>query len=106
MEFSSGLLVTVPIVLTNNVRSDKLPSTDCVSIRTVTRSSRTYKIISITGKICEKIRNIYEGNDEDEDEDDGEGEDGDGDGEKADPANVNPERLKAFNVRSLVVHVK
>ena len=42
----------------------------------------------------------------DEDEDDGEGEDGDGDGEKADPANVNPERLKAFNVRSLVVHVQ
>ena len=42
----------------------------------------------------------------DEDEDDGEGEDGEGDGEKADPANVNPERLKAFNVRSLVVHVQ
>ena len=42
----------------------------------------------------------------DEDEDDGEGEDGDGDGEKADPANVNPERLKAFNVRCLVVHVQ
>ena len=40
----------------------------------------------------------------DEDDDDGEGEDGDGDGEKADPANVNPERLKAFNVRSLLVH--
>ena len=39
----------------------------------------------------------------DEDDDDGEGEDGDGDGEKADPANVNPERLKAFNVRSLVI---
>lgn len=35
----------------------------------------------------------------DEDDDDGEGEDGEGDGEKADPANVNPERLKAFNVR-------
>ena len=37
----------------------------------------------------------------DEDDDDGEGEDGEGDGEKADPANVNPERLKAFNVREL-----
>ena len=35
----------------------------------------------------------------DEDDDDVEGEDGDGDGEKVDPANVNPERLKAFNVR-------
>ncbi|XP_027049200.1 uncharacterized protein LOC113676708 isoform X5 [Pocillopora damicornis] len=34
----------------------------------------------------------------DEDDDDGEGEDGEGDGEKADPANVNPERLKAFNM--------
>ena len=39
----------------------------------------------------------------DEDDDDGEGEDGEGDGEKADPANVNPERLKAFNVRSRLV---
>ena len=39
----------------------------------------------------------------DEDDDDGEGEDGDGDGEKVDPANVNPERLKAFNVRTLVL---
>lgn len=39
----------------------------------------------------------------DEDDEDGEGEDGDGDGEKADPANVNPERLKAFNVRSLML---
>ena len=37
----------------------------------------------------------------DEDDDDGEGEDGDGDVEKADPANVNPERLKAFNVRTV-----
>lgn len=34
----------------------------------------------------------------DEDDDDAEGEDGDGDGEKVDPVNVNPERLKAFNM--------
>jgi len=39
----------------------------------------------------------------DEDDDDGEGEDGDGDVEKADPVNVNPERLKAFNVRTAMV---
>lgn len=37
----------------------------------------------------------------DEDDDDAEGEDGDGDGEKVDPVNVNPERLKAFNVRTV-----
>ena len=40
----------------------------------------------------------------DEDEDDGEGEDADGDVEKADPVNVNPERLKAFNVRKVKDH--
>lgn len=34
----------------------------------------------------------------DEDDDDAEGEEGDGEAEKADPANVNSERLKAFNM--------
>ena len=41
----------------------------------------------------------------DEDEDDGEGEDADGDVEKVDPVNVNPERLKAFNVRTIILKI-
>lgn len=41
----------------------------------------------------------------DEDEDDGEGEDADGDVEKVDPVNVNPERLKAFNVRTIMLKI-
>lgn len=54
--------------------------------------------------LCEMLKPIQNASSpaslglKDEDEDDGEGEDGDGDGEKADPANVNPERLKAFNM--------
>ena len=59
--------------------------------------------------LCEMLKPIQNASSpaslglKDEDDDDGEGEDGDGDGEKADPANVNPERLKAFNVRSLMI---
>lgn len=34
----------------------------------------------------------------DEDDDDAEAEDGEGEGEKVDPTNINPERLKAFNM--------
>ena len=41
----------------------------------------------------------------DEDDDDAEGEEGDGEAEKADPANVNSERLKAFNVRTLQLYL-
>ena len=41
----------------------------------------------------------------DDDDDDAEGEEADGEAEKADPANVNPERLKAFNVRTLTLYL-
>ena len=39
----------------------------------------------------------------DEDDDDAEAEDGEGEGEKVDPTNINPERLKAFNVSRVII---
>ena len=39
----------------------------------------------------------------DEDDDDAEAEDGEGEGEKVDPTNINPERLKAFNVSRAII---
>lgn len=66
-----------------------------------------FVIVQEPPNLCEMLKPIQNASSpaslglKDEDDDDGEGEDGDGDGEKPDPANVNPERLKAFNVRTM-----